>query len=65
MANITIDFEVGDIVSLNSGSPEMTITKIREDGIIETTWFERSNFDLYIGDPHVASFEPGALTIED
>ena len=33
MANITVELEVGDIVSLNSGGPDMTVSGIVDDNI--------------------------------
>jgi uncharacterized protein YodC (DUF2158 family) len=33
---------VGDIVTLNSGSPRMTVLKLHSDGKAECTWFESS-----------------------
>lgn len=32
------DFKVGDVVSLQSGGFEMTVTEIRSDGVITTAW---------------------------
>jgi uncharacterized protein YodC (DUF2158 family) len=72
MANITVEFEVGDVVSLISGGPEMTISKIDEDkGLITATWFERvyppgapGVYVVYGGLPCVAEFDPDTLTYE-
>lgn len=37
---------IGDVVTLNSGSPRMTVLKLHADGKAECTWFE-SNAPLF------------------
>ena len=32
------EFNVGDVVSLQSGGAEMTVTSVRADGVITTMW---------------------------
>jgi len=66
MANVTVEMEVGDVVSLNSGGPDMTIREIDDDtGTVTAVWFEQSNFGTYFGEPHVAEFVADTLTYED
>ena len=66
MANVTVEFEVGDVVSLISGGPDMTIRAIDKDkGTVTATWFERSSFGTYYGAPHVAEFVADTLTYEE
>jgi uncharacterized protein YodC (DUF2158 family) len=38
MANIMVEFEVGDVVSLNSGGPNMTVSEIDGDNVL-CQWF--------------------------
>lgn len=30
--------KVGDVVKLNSGSPRLTITELKSEGIVEVSW---------------------------
>lgn len=32
-------FEIGDIVTLKSGGPKMTVWAVREDSVIDVEWF--------------------------
>ena len=42
------DFAVGDVVSLNSGGVEMTITAMRKDGVLECRWIDDAGHDQVI-----------------
>jgi uncharacterized protein YodC (DUF2158 family) len=35
-----MEFQVGDVVSLKSGGPEMTVESIESDGNVLCTWFD-------------------------
>jgi uncharacterized protein YodC (DUF2158 family) len=69
MANITVEFEVGDVVRLISGGPEMTISSIdKAKGTITAKWFERTwagTAGTYVGSPYSAEFVPDTLIYED
>lgn len=41
-----LPFKVGDIVVLRSGGPKMTIARVREDGNVDTDWFEDGSGSL-------------------
>jgi uncharacterized protein YodC (DUF2158 family) len=57
MANITVEFEVGDVVSLNSDGPSMTVNSVKDDDI-DCIWF--SGFDVCRN-----TFLKQTLTLED
>lgn len=40
-------FKLGQIVILNSGSPEMTVTVIDGEYFVTATWFDGSDFQTY------------------
>jgi uncharacterized protein YodC (DUF2158 family) len=39
-----MDFQPGDIVTVKSGGPNMTVSSIREDAVF-CTWFVQGNFN--------------------
>ena len=51
-----MQFQVGDVVKLKSGGPEMTVTYITDNSKIQCHWF-KSDFDNAKHD----SFPPAAL----
>ena len=54
-------FEIGDVVKLNSGSPSMTVTYLRDDGKISCYWYSKDksafNFDSFPA-PALTKAEP-------
>ena len=64
------EFKVGDVVTLNSGGPKMTISSIGSDGTISCTWFFISSV-LYVANgehnvysgPYENEFSVGSLTL--
>ena len=32
-------YGIGDVAQLKSGGPEMTVTELEDDGLVQTTWF--------------------------
>ena len=68
MSNITVEFEfeVGDVVSLISGGPDMTISAIDEEkGTVTATWFEVTCAGTWVGDPRTAIFNADTLLVEE
>lgn len=45
MAETNQPFEVGAIVLLKSGGPQMTVTALYGDGDVGTTWQHRDSFE--------------------
>ena len=66
MANITVEFEVGDVVSLVSGGPEMTVSAIDEEKVTVTaTWFEMTGDGNWVGDLKRDIFNAATLLVEE
>jgi uncharacterized protein YodC (DUF2158 family) len=59
MANVTVEFEVGDVVSLNSGGPDMTVGSIDGDNV-SCTYFSYAD-EKY----KTATFNIDMLDIEE
>ncbi|MGL5013984.1 MAG: DUF2158 domain-containing protein [Bacteroidales bacterium] len=43
-------FQQGDVVKLNSGSPEMTVNQEKKDGVFEVVYFDQT------GKPQINNF---------
>jgi len=66
MANITVEFEVGDVVFLISGGPGMTVFAIdKEKGTVTATWFECTCAGTWVGEPRTAIFNADTLLVEE
>jgi uncharacterized protein YodC (DUF2158 family) len=66
MAIITVKYEIGDVVSLMSGGPDMTVTTVCEEtNTVFATWFDEPDEDGYSGEPHTAEFPIDALSYEE
>jgi uncharacterized protein YodC (DUF2158 family) len=61
MANVTVEFEIGDVVSLVSGGPNMTVSGFDDDtDLVECTYFSYGDEDF-----KVATFNKAMLVIEE
>lgn len=49
---------IGDIVSLASGSPDMTVISVCECGTVEVAWYDDNGMNIDV-------FPVGALILED
>ena len=52
---------VGDVVVLKSGSPKMTVQKIREDDLLDCVWFFKTGEGTWVG-PNSGKFTVEELT---
>ena len=50
-------FNVGDVVELKSGGPDMTVTRIRDNGSLRCTWFGKDD------KPQYGSYKPEVLKL--
>ncbi len=53
------EFKVGDVVTLKSGGPDMTVSYIDDKGHLSVRWFDNEN------KPQSASYPPGVLKLKD
>ena len=49
---------IGDIVSLASGSPDMTVISVCECGTVEVAWYDDNGMNIDV-------FPVGALVVDD
>lgn len=58
----------GDVVTLNSGGPEMTVTSVDSDGYVNVVWFQEASGQSFAGllyiNERVGRFLASCLTVE-
>lgn len=52
-------FKAGDVVTLKSGGPDMTVSHINDTGFWTVTWFDNKN------KPRQMSYHPEVLKLND